>query len=51
MRSDFMDRTTKIIAELRARTCIDDDVEAIKEILQDELLECYDDGYDDGLDT
>ena len=58
MKSDFMVETAKIIAEIRARTCIDDDVEVIKEILQDELKEyydalheCYDDGYDDGLDA
>ena len=58
MKSDFMERTAQIIAEIRARTCIDDDVEVIKEILQDELKEyydalheCYDDGYDDGLDA
>ena len=55
MKSDFMVKTAKIIAEIRNRTCIDDDVEVIKEILQDELKEyydalheCYDDGYDDG---
>ena len=58
MKSDFMVKTAKIIAEIRTRTCIDDDVEVIKEILQDELKEyydalheCYDDGYDDGLDA
>ena len=41
MKSDFMVKTAKIIAEIRARTCIDDDVEVIKEILQDEFHECY----------
>lgn len=52
MKSDFMVKTAKIIAELRNRTCIDDDAEVIKEILQEELKEyydalheCYDDGY------
>ena len=55
MNTNFMDKTAKIIAEIRSRTCIDDDVEVIKEILQDELKEyydalheCYADGYDDG---
>ena len=28
----FIDRTAKIMAEVRARTCIDDDAEVIKEI-------------------
>ena len=52
MKSDFMVKTAKIIAEIRNRTCIGDDAEVIKEILQDELKEyydalheCYDDGY------
>ena len=39
---DFMGSTAKIIAEVRNRTCIDDDVEVIKEILQSELKEYYD---------
>ena len=34
-------KTAKIIAEIRARTCIDDDVEVIKEILQGTLHEYY----------
>ena len=39
---NFMGKTAKIIAEVRARTCIDDvDVEVIKEILQDSLNEYY----------
>ena len=48
MKSDFMVKTAKIIAEIRNRTCIDDDVEVIKEILQDALNEYYYRGYDDG---
>ena len=56
MRSDFMVKTAKIIAEIRDRTCIDDDdVKVIKEILQDafkvyydELHECSDDAYNEG---
>ena len=50
MKPDFMGRTARIIAELRNRTCIDDDVEVIKEILQDELKEYYDAGYSLGYD-
>ena len=56
MKSDFMVKTAKIIAEVRTRTCIDKiDEEVIDEILQaelkecyDELNDCYDEGYDDG---
>ena len=56
MKSDFMERTAKIIAEIRARTCIDEiNIEVLEKILQDELYgyydeldECYDDGYEDG---
>ena len=61
MKHDFMDRAAKIIAEIRTKTYIDKiDAEAIKEILQDELIEYhnevftyghgigYDDGYDEG---
>ena len=47
MKSDFMERTAKIIAEIRARTCIDDDVEVIKEILQDELKDYYEECHDE----
>ena len=37
-----MVKTAKIIAEMRARTCInDDDAEVIEEILQNELTEYY----------
>ena len=40
MKSDFMVKTAKIIAEVRNRTCIDElDAEVIEEILQDELEE------------
>ena len=42
MKSDFMVKTAKIIAEVRNRTCIDEDVEVIKEILQEELKKYYD---------
>ena len=51
MKSDFMELTAKIIAEIRTteirnKTYIDKiDVEFIKDILQDELKECYDEGY------
>ena len=49
MKSDFMVKTAKIIAEIRTRTYIDKiDEEFIKEILQDALNEYYDEGYDDG---
>ena len=63
MKPDFMDRTAKVIAEVRARTCIDKiDTEVLEEILKDELTEYhnevftyghtigYDDGYADGWD-
>ena len=40
MTPDFMGRTAKIIAEMRARICMDYvDTEVLKEILQDELKE------------
>ncbi len=48
MKSDFMVKTARILAEVRARTCIDKiDVDVLKEILQEELKEYYDalDGY------
>ena len=49
MPPNFMASTKKIVAEIRARTCIDDvDVEVIKETLQDVLEEYYRMGYDDG---
>ncbi len=59
MKSDFMVKTANILAEVRARTCIDElDVEVLKEILQEELKEyydalheCYDEGYDDGYEA
>ena len=60
MKPDFMDRTTKIIAEVRTITCIDGiDAKAISKILQDELSEyhnevftyCNTNGYDAGYDA
>ena len=55
MKPDFMSRTAKIIAELRNRTCIEDDAEFIKEILQEELVEYHNEvftaGYDVGYDA
>ena len=40
MKSDFMGRIAKIIAEVRASTCIDEiDAEVIEAILQDSLNE------------
>ena len=62
MKPNFMDITTKIIAEVRTRTCIDKiDVEVLEvldEILQENLVEYYNEaytyghtiGYDDGYD-
>ena len=42
MTPNFMDKTAKIIAEIRNKTCIDDvDAEVIKDILQYELHEYY----------
>ena len=58
MTPNFMGKTAKIIAEIRARTCIDDDAEVIKEILQDELNEycrmlCgyYEEEYDTAISS
>ena len=59
MTPDFMDRTAKIIAEIRTRTCIDDvDAEVIKAILQDSLNEyCtllkgyYDEEYSNAISS
>ena len=48
MKHDFMEKTARIIAEVRNRTSIDDDAEVIKEILQEELHKCYAVGYDYG---
>ena len=55
MKPDFMSRTAQIIAEVRNRTCIDEDADVLKEILQDELKEYfhalneyYSEGYDEG---
>ena len=39
---NFARKIAKIIAEIRNRTCIEDDAEVIKEILQGELNEYYD---------
>ena len=63
MKPNFMDRTAKIMAEIRTITFIDKiDAEVIAGILQDELIEYhnevftygydkgYDKGYDDGYD-
>ena len=42
MTPNFMARATKIIAEIRTKTCIDDvDSEVIEAILQEELNEYY----------
>ena len=60
MKPDFMDRTAKIIAEVRTRTCIDKiNTEVLEEILKYELSEyhnevftyCNTTGYDAGYDT
>ena len=49
MKSDFLVKTAKIIADVRARTCIEDvDIDVLEDILNDALHDCYDDGYDDG---
>ena len=49
MKPNFIKRAAKIIADVRARTCInDDDAEALEELLQDALHDCYALGYDDG---
>ena len=58
MKPDYMDRTAKIIAEVRTRTCIDKtDTEVLEDILQyelnaycRELSDYYHDGYGDGYD-
>ena len=50
MKPDFMDMTAKIMAEIRARTCIDkSDTKFIEEILQDALEEGYSLGYSEGI--
>ena len=57
MKPDFMARTVKIMAEIRARTCIDKiDTEVIEYILKGELIKYHNEvftyghgiGYDDG---
>ena len=51
MPPNFMGGAAKIIAEIRNRTCIDDnDVTSIEKILQDALREYYEDGYEDGYE-
>lgn len=55
MKSDFMERAEKIIAEIRTRTYIDKiDVEFIKDILQEELIKYHNEvftyGYDIGFE-
>ena len=50
MKFDFMEITTKVIAEVRTRTCINKlDAEVLEEILQDALIKyCRElDGYYD----
>ena len=50
MKPDFMDVTAKIMAEIRARTCIDkSDTKFIEEILQDAIEEGYSLGYSEGI--
>ena len=67
MKHDFMEKTARIIAEIRTRTCIDDvDAEVIKDALNDHyrMLDgyyanalntarntAYDEGFDDGYDV
>ena len=64
MKFDFTEITTKVIAEVRTRTCIDKiDTEVLEYILQKELIEYhneaytyahnigYDDGFNDGYDV
>ena len=42
MKPNFSNKTAKIIAEIRTKTCIDEiDAEVIKDILQDTLNEYY----------
>ena len=57
MKFDFTEITTKVIAEIRTRTCINKlDAKVIEEILQDELIKYRNEvltyghsiGYDDG---
>ena len=49
MPPNFMGGAAKIIAEIRNRTCIDDnDAEVIKGILKAAIHEYYEDGHSDG---
>ena len=51
MPPNFMGGAAKIIAEIRNRTCIDDnDAEVIKEILKAAIHEYYEDGHSDGYE-
>ena len=60
MKFDFMEITTKVIAEVRTRTCINKlDAKVLKAILQDELIKYHNEvftyghsiGYDDGYEA
>ena len=51
MKSDFMVKTAKIMAEIRTRTSIDDvDAEVIAVIVKDAIHQYYDDGHQNGYD-
>ena len=51
MPPNFMGGAAKIIAEIRNRTCIDDnDAEVIKGILKAAIHEYYEHGYGDGYE-
>ena len=56
MKSDFMEKIEKIIAEVRTITCMD--TEVLEELLKDELIKYHNEvftyghsvGYDDGYE-
>ena len=51
MPPNYMGGAARIIAEIRNRTCIDDnDAEVIKGILKAAIHEYYEDGHSDGYD-
>ena len=51
MPTNFMGQTAKIIAEMRARTCMDYvDTEVLEVILQNALDTVHNRAYDDGYD-
>ena len=51
MTPNFMSSASKVLAEIRTRTCIDKiDGEVIFEILQAEFKDYYNTGYDAGYD-